>query len=329
MREQGIQHVSPQLLEDVDLVRAFGFASLTLLLWEHLITLPDEIQLIWPSRWTSVKALFLISRYGNLVVQAVIVAEQTGAVFHPTPSFCFAFVLFRALYQWLAFSVIHVLILIRAWAIRQRSRNATVTLITIFVLYTFCSVAFEIVNMLSSSYQAEITDRMCTRILPSPSWVIWIVGFILEVAVLVLNLTSLHGQFPSQYKPLSPFVQALYRDSILFFVGVLAGTFFNLSSWVIYNARPRNYMSDLISTAVVSIAGQRLSLNMRKMNLRMTELTASQMSKIIDQQINAIPGLRGDGLVMEDESTLDVENTPRLPSETEICEPSGSSIPDV
>lgn len=38
-------------------------ATAALFMWDYLITLGMEIELIWPSQWNVIKVLFLVQRY--------------------------------------------------------------------------------------------------------------------------------------------------------------------------------------------------------------------------------------------------------------------------
>ncbi|KAL4264477.1 hypothetical protein AB1N83_003537 [Pleurotus pulmonarius] len=38
-------------------------SSLTFLLWDYIITLPDEIELFWTGRWSYPRVLFFVNRY--------------------------------------------------------------------------------------------------------------------------------------------------------------------------------------------------------------------------------------------------------------------------
>lgn len=53
-------------------------AGLTLLLYDHLMTLPDEINLIWRSRPSFSKYGFLVNRYMVPMVLTMITVEMCG-----------------------------------------------------------------------------------------------------------------------------------------------------------------------------------------------------------------------------------------------------------
>ncbi|KAJ4477748.1 hypothetical protein C8J55DRAFT_515419 [Lentinula edodes] len=48
--------------------RYANLAGCTLLLYDYLLTLDDEIEFIWRKSWSIGKVLFIISRYYSLIV---------------------------------------------------------------------------------------------------------------------------------------------------------------------------------------------------------------------------------------------------------------------
>jgi len=79
-----------RVLPIVMLSRYISFSFFALLIWDMLLTLKDEVrspcllrrvtkfaltpskvQLIWPARWTVIKGMFLINRYGVPVMMTL------------------------------------------------------------------------------------------------------------------------------------------------------------------------------------------------------------------------------------------------------------------
>ncbi|OJA17249.1 hypothetical protein AZE42_12567, partial [Rhizopogon vesiculosus] len=82
-----------QFAQDLWVRLAFTTAGHTFLVYDYFLTLDDEISYIWNSPWTVVKVLFLVNRYGNLVVQTYIRLEEAGLLAHNSESFCLSFAL--------------------------------------------------------------------------------------------------------------------------------------------------------------------------------------------------------------------------------------------
>uniref|UniRef100_A0A8H8CF31 DUF6533 domain-containing protein n=1 Tax=Psilocybe cubensis TaxID=181762 RepID=A0A8H8CF31_PSICU len=55
-----------QLLKDSKSTSYVGAAALTVAIVDQIMTLPQEIDLVWKEKWSLSKALYLWSRYFNL-----------------------------------------------------------------------------------------------------------------------------------------------------------------------------------------------------------------------------------------------------------------------
>ncbi|KAG8770995.1 hypothetical protein FRC15_003677 [Serendipita sp. 397] len=49
-------------------VRYVNYASFTFMVWDMLLTLPDEVKYIWKARWTVIKVVFLSNRYVTPII---------------------------------------------------------------------------------------------------------------------------------------------------------------------------------------------------------------------------------------------------------------------
>ncbi|TDL25179.1 hypothetical protein BD410DRAFT_896130 [Rickenella mellea] len=58
--------LSPSVVESfvhIRLINCTAIAAVTVLIWDYLILLPDEVALVWPTSWNISKYLFLLNRY--------------------------------------------------------------------------------------------------------------------------------------------------------------------------------------------------------------------------------------------------------------------------
>ncbi|KAG8766331.1 hypothetical protein FRC12_006940 [Ceratobasidium sp. 428] len=63
---------------DIFAARYVTVASIMLLFWDHVITLDDEITLIWPAKFGIVKAIFLFNRYAVSIWIAAAFSMMSG-----------------------------------------------------------------------------------------------------------------------------------------------------------------------------------------------------------------------------------------------------------
>ncbi|KAJ6605088.1 hypothetical protein B0H10DRAFT_2005748 [Mycena sp. CBHHK59/15] len=56
-----------QLVQDSRLTGYLAAAALCVLIYDHIVCIPDEVELIWKSRWGIAKIIYLWNRYFSLV----------------------------------------------------------------------------------------------------------------------------------------------------------------------------------------------------------------------------------------------------------------------
>jgi hypothetical protein len=60
-------------------------SAMAFLIWDHIITLGQEIERMWPARWSIIKVLFLLNRY---LVSSIIVFNCVVSLSHGSAGFC-------------------------------------------------------------------------------------------------------------------------------------------------------------------------------------------------------------------------------------------------
>lgn len=58
--------------------RAVNYGAMSLMLWDMLLTLPREVELIWNSQLTALKVIFLFNRYATPAVISVNIWAMSG-----------------------------------------------------------------------------------------------------------------------------------------------------------------------------------------------------------------------------------------------------------
>ncbi|KIJ10770.1 hypothetical protein PAXINDRAFT_16239 [Paxillus involutus ATCC 200175] len=125
--------------------KAFVGVGYTLLVYEFLLTIDDELQHIWWAPWTVVKATFLANRYLNLVNQTVIVLEEFDIIGHGAQSRFY-------LASWVIIIVcvesMHIFVITRAWAIWGRQQKMAIRLAAGYIIYigTLIGVGIYLMN---------------------------------------------------------------------------------------------------------------------------------------------------------------------------------------
>lgn len=71
-------HTDPPLTTVRSVFTIVGYA---LLVFDHVLTLEDEVEYIWPSRRSPVKIIYLGNRYGNIPLLGLVTLHTLGGLY--------------------------------------------------------------------------------------------------------------------------------------------------------------------------------------------------------------------------------------------------------
>ncbi|KAJ7254681.1 hypothetical protein B0H12DRAFT_1323394 [Mycena haematopus] len=121
-------------LRDLQVTRLVSAGGLVILLYDHLLSLPDEVRLIWPARLTSSKVLFLGMRYIVPCIMIAHTAQLSGlASIFLSDRVCKSWYIISILIGWLALGINDWLVLLRVWVIWDRNRTFILCTLLMFV----------------------------------------------------------------------------------------------------------------------------------------------------------------------------------------------------
>ncbi|KAF9233747.1 hypothetical protein BU15DRAFT_66317 [Melanogaster broomeanus] len=297
--------VPPEFLNSLFIRKSLFFAGHSLLVYDYLLTFSHEVEYVWGSPWTVVKATFLLNRYGNLVGQSIIALEETGSLSHGSEEFCTRFNLFGSIFAIFSIESIHILVLMRAWAIWGCTYRAAVLLILLYVVYILVVVGMAAYIMTTADfvdfqYLAEI--GVCVEPIPRFCWVLYATTLLLDTGMFATVMYSLHKfSWHSRHLYPSALLRLLVRDAAAFYImGLTAlqasacNSLFTIVCWTVYSnylyrkQDPRNLLQLALSLPLLSIVGQRLVLNLRGFQTR--HYTTRDLSREINRQMAAMGG---------------------------------------
>ncbi|KAG1795157.1 uncharacterized protein HD556DRAFT_1307740 [Suillus plorans] len=329
--------LSPQFMEEVWVRRSFSAAGHTLLVYDYLLTFREEFVYVWKAPWTVIKIMFLLNRYGNLIGQTTIRLEEAGLLAHNSQKFCQGFSIFTTCFMRVSIESIHILVLLRAWAIWGTRRRVTNIFTWSYVGYIVVLVASSAYGLYAGNIHFQFLDvvQVCVATGPICYFKAYVVGrfyivfgiltdvssasmifFILDIIVFVLTMRSLRI-YSREFQQLYPssLLHILVRDATLFFI---VSMFSN--ALTAFRTKPTYFLAKGFATPLLSVAGQRLVLNLRSLQTRSYE--TRDLSREVDRQLQAFaeggsPGLDdveelegmqdGDSMVA-DQSTMPREN---------------------
>ncbi|KAG1844154.1 hypothetical protein F4604DRAFT_1980311 [Suillus subluteus] len=275
---------SPEFMQDLWVRKIFSTTGHTLLVYDYFLTLEDEVYYIWNHPWTVVKVMFLINRYGNLIGQTFIQLEEVGFLSHGSQVFCQRFAFATACFMALSAESIHIIVLMRTWAIWGTQKRVANILIWSYVSYILVLMGTATHGAITNHLQFAQLDvtHICVTAAPIDSHIFD--GHLID------GITT-------------PVVDLLWRYSLSLQCDVSGYTLgnFSLSTLLIssiYSFETQSYFSSTVNannptcfiakgfaTPLVSVAGQRLVLNLRGSEGR--TYTTRDLSREVDRQLEA------------------------------------------
>ncbi|KAN0078365.1 hypothetical protein V8E55_010422 [Tylopilus felleus] len=258
----------------------------TILLWDQVLTFPDEVQLIWNARLSIAKVLFLLNRY--MVPFAMI--AQSHEFSGTTPHLSLPVSRFRArcpgvsgvdvlvlldvgFSSWytigmtvgmLSIASNNFLILLRLWVLWDRSPRLVLGTLTFFVvtqLVTFGCAAYVIYDMLPSLLIDPVL-RVCLPTSKPKLMLLWTPGIVFEFIVF---LTTVWNALDRPRSRNIGMTHVLYRDGSLYFFGLFALRLVNMLVCVLAPAS-LTFLGVFFLWSVCNITVSRLIFNLRRLS---------------------------------------------------------------
>ncbi|KAI0075578.1 hypothetical protein K474DRAFT_1664124 [Panus rudis PR-1116 ss-1] len=254
--------------ERLQQVRYFQVIAMSLLVSDWTILFSSEIELIWKSPWTLTKVLYLLSRYSPFI------DTPLNLVYYLTPDIrpemCDTVYSICTWITGFGIGLAELVLLVRTYAIYERSRNVLIALGALWLLWVGGNIA--VLYFFTNSVQyVEQTVLGLNRNLPgcytkSESPIIF-VSFasltLFEIVIVSMTVKKGFEHFrDAAYLNGRRLAFVLYRDGVLFFIALLV---FSAANVVLDIVAPREYL-DLLNTltrVLHSIVCCRVLLNIR------------------------------------------------------------------
>ncbi|KAI9566207.1 hypothetical protein HD554DRAFT_2118344 [Boletus coccyginus] len=285
--------MNPQsLIQDEWVKKTLGLAGYTCLVYDHTLTFDKEVEFIWGGSWTFTKTFFLFNRYGNLICQTIIqIVIHSGWLVNESAECYGKFNVFTSAFMNSSEESVHILVLLRAWALWGCQRRVAAVLICSYLaclLVRLVGVFFGMKSLEYGSFQYTNLPRICVTILPAKVWILPILTACQDTIAFGTTMSSLwsHSRGTGQHLYPSALIHLLVRDAVVFYVVCILFNVFNLVMWSVYASSPKNVLSLTFALNLLSIAGQRLVLNLRGIKGR--SYGPRSISAEVDRQLEII-----------------------------------------
>ncbi|KAF7332720.1 hypothetical protein MKEN_00155400 [Mycena kentingensis (nom. inval.)] len=274
-------------LRDIETTRFAQLASSTIIVFDHLITLDEEINFIWGSSWSIGKTLFIINRYYTLAS----VALNTYGFFSPnlTNSVRLLFFHWQGWTGLVSCSIAQIILQMRIYAMYFLNKRILAVMVALFVcaLTTASVIMGRVLQGIHAiAHPLPGTSfTFCTPLgIPRYFFVFWVPLICFEVLLCAMALYRglqtfrIHGPNSTLYQSGRHLVSILVRDSVLYFLVMFATYFTSLLIWLI--ARPSLLEVPVsFSVAFSCTLCNRIILNVRQVKSGMDEASAVERAR--------------------------------------------------
>ncbi|KAF9007418.1 hypothetical protein BDQ17DRAFT_1407320, partial [Cyathus striatus] len=201
------------ILEHNQGVRYMNVASIALLCYDYCLTLNMEMKLIWPSRWNSIKILFLLVRYTPYIDSAFLFYNHFGA--NVSPESCL--IAYKA-NGWLYFIgafLAETLLTIRTWSV-WKEKPIVKFGFPVFFISIWIAIWIIIVKFVSA-FQFSHTPYPGYVVVGGSAipFVFWILLMVFHSGALILM--GLRAFKSCQMGVTSDLVKIVYRDGVTYY----------------------------------------------------------------------------------------------------------------
>ncbi|KAG2017622.1 hypothetical protein CC2G_007119 [Coprinopsis cinerea AmutBmut pab1-1] len=219
------------LLVQAHVFEYFHVASVVLLFYDYLLTLHLEVQLIWQSRWCSVKVLYLLTRYLPFLDLTMLLIYLN--VFGASAEACKPIYRFMTLWGITGFAIAEALLTIRIWPLWGDHPNAIKTFTGLLLTGTFATICVLTGQFMTDiKFNSELlkAQNVCVNMAPALrlriSWIlVGVYDIVITVLLAIKALPAIYDTI-KQAKPKSV-SWVVYSDGLRFYVCLIALAFTN------------------------------------------------------------------------------------------------------
>ncbi|PFH45687.1 hypothetical protein AMATHDRAFT_71220 [Amanita thiersii Skay4041] len=233
-------------------------ASVTLVVYDYLITLDAEIKYVWGSRWSLITLLYYLTKY-LLFVDGLGIVFQTFVSSSIVFGHCRAITFVGGAIFVTGTCTAETILAMKAWAVWGKDKRLGITLLIIFtaIIAGVCvciSLFFKSLEFAdtASASAPSIDLTGCSVIRANPNFLVadWIL--IMTMDAIVTLLLMIRGIHAYKMGGNSGLLRVLYRDGMIYFIYMAGMSIVNLI--LIFNLPPGFLLLTTFLTRVIHVS---------------------------------------------------------------------------
>ncbi|KAF8603331.1 hypothetical protein BDV93DRAFT_606905 [Ceratobasidium sp. AG-I] len=245
---------------DLDLTRYLTFAAFTVLLYDHVVTISDEISLIWPAKNGLLKLLFLFNRYTVPLVVCLSCIVMSGEATFLSTKVCQSYIIFVVCYEVVALLTTTFVVTTRAYALWRTYRYSFVLLGALWGVHMVADLVVSIQNLMDQVPHVvhEPIFNICFANVRG-SWIVWLNGILFNAIIIILLMWAWLSTPRTEQTPL---MALIVRDGCVYFIAIFIAMLFNLLVWK-YGRSTQAVLPYFAVWVTTTIAQSRLLLSLK------------------------------------------------------------------
>jgi len=236
-----------------------SLASLTFLLYDHVLTFGAEVELVWNHPWSFGKALFIFNRYFSLwkLLADVIVYLNPSL----TNQFCKGFLWWVTLSAFVANLSAEVILQARIYAVYECSRKILVAMVILCMVEAVSVLTINGLGIPEGQTLRPSGSTGCYDLgIRDFYFLLWVLGLMFQTILFFLMLYKTWMAYKDEWR--SPLLNLIARDSVLYFLPIF--TLFLVNCLICVLAPDMSEVTWGWSVAMACTLGSHLLLNMRE-----------------------------------------------------------------
>lgn len=225
--------LTPQVILHAEATRCLTMAGFTVLIWDHICTIDEEIRFLWTAPPSLVKYLFLVNRYITPLTQVLGIYYMSRLVTLSDIS-CRWVIMSMGFVETWSLSVWDLLLLFRVHALWGGHRGLVFgTYILYFLAYSCHAVVglISAIELVPHIYYDTFAQTCVAKNRPSVMAFEWIFSLSSETVVFGLTMVKVVEQRAND-RTYNPLMNSLHYGQVIYNVVIIAIRVFNLFIWI-------------------------------------------------------------------------------------------------
>jgi len=226
---QNLEQTLEVAVEEIFASRYITAIGYVILLWDTIITLPREIELVWKAPFSLAKTAYLLNHYASIAFLTLLLSAFSGVSgIEPSSQFCLSATSVGLAGGVISLGVGNYLVLLQVWQLWDQKASIRLILTCGWAI-SYCTtllIACLVISKIPELvYPVPGFDICGLRSIPDAMKGIWASPIVFEV--LVFSFTVLNG-IDRPRRSHESLTKSLHQDGILYFVSLSVFRIFNL-----------------------------------------------------------------------------------------------------